>query len=154
VASNSSTTRRSRRIRTLFLERDATGKSYESRDRVEAGSDVVLTIDQSIQYQAEQALNAAMQRSHAKVRNGDRARSEERRDLALANAPSFDPNNVRGDESRTRSNWALQNIYEPGSTFKVVAFSAALERNSSRLTIGSICQMGAITGRRPRGPRS
>ena len=48
--------------------------------------------------------------------------------LALANAPTFDPNRVSDAKPETRSNWALQNIYEPGSTFKIVAFSAALEK--------------------------
>ena len=45
----------------------------------------------------------------------------------------------------TRSNWALQNIYEPGSTFKVVAFSAALEKKLARVDDHIDCQMGAIT---------
>ncbi|HEX8116804.1 MAG TPA: penicillin-binding protein, partial [Pyrinomonadaceae bacterium] len=47
--------------------------------------------------------------------------------LALANAPSFDPNDAGGASLEQRRNDALQNIYEPGSTFKVVAFTGALE---------------------------
>ena len=76
--------------------------------------------------------------------------------IALANAPSFDPNNVAATKAETRSNWALQNIYEPGSTFKVVAFSAALEKNLVKPEDRIDCQMGdhsrgtrsAITPRR------
>ena len=41
--------------------------------------------------------------------------------LALANAPSFDPNDPRAADEQARVNQALQNIYEPGSTFKIVA---------------------------------
>jgi cell division protein FtsI (penicillin-binding protein 3) len=65
--------------------------------------------------------------------------------LALANAPTFDPNRVADTKAETRSNWALQNIYEPGSTFKVVAFAAALERKLARVEDRIDCQMGAIT---------
>ncbi len=130
----------------LFLERDAKGKPYESFEIAsKPGQSVVLTIDQSIQYVAEQALSAAVQRSHAKSgtvivldpKSGDI--------LALANAPTFDPNNVSAATPQARSNWALQNIYEPGSTFKVVAFSAALEKKLARPDDRIDCQMGAIT---------
>jgi cell division protein FtsI (penicillin-binding protein 3) len=64
--------------------------------------------------------------------------------LALANAPTFDPNKVAEAKPETRSNWALQNIYEPGSTFKIVAFSAALEKKLARPDDRIDCQMGAI----------
>jgi cell division protein FtsI (penicillin-binding protein 3) len=130
----------------LFLEKDASGKPYESYEIAsKPGQTVVLTIDQSIQYQAEQALIAAVKNSRAKSgtvivldpRNGEI--------LALANAPTFDPNQVAASSAETRSNWALQNIYEPGSTFKVVAFSAALEKKLARVDDHIDCQMGAIT---------
>ena len=130
----------------VFLEKDATGKPYESYEiAAKPGNSVVLTIDQSIQYEAEQALNEAVKNSHAKSgtvivldpRSGDI--------LALANAPTFDPNQVAASSAETRSNWALQNIYEPGSTFKVVAFSAALEEKLARVDEHIDCQMGAIT---------
>jgi cell division protein FtsI (penicillin-binding protein 3) len=130
----------------LFLEKDASGKPYESFEIAsKPGQSVVLTIDQSIQYQAEQSLNTAIRNSRAKSgtvivldpRNGDV--------LALANAPGFNPNDVAASSADTRSNWALQNIYEPGSTFKVVAFSAALEKKLVRPDDHIDGQMGAIT---------
>src|ERR1051325_897186 len=130
----------------LYLEKDANGKPYESYEiAAKPGQTVVLTIDQSIQYIAEQALQGAVQRTHAKSgtaivldpRSGDI--------LALANAPTFDPNKVAETKPETRSNWALQNIYEPGSTFKVVAFSAAIEKKLARPEDRIDCQMGAIT---------
>ena len=130
----------------LFLERDATGKSYESHEIAsKPGQTVVLTIDQTIQYQAEQALNAAIERSHAKSGTVIVLDPKSGEILALANAPSFDPNNVAATKAETRSNWALQNIYEPGSTFKVVAFSAALENHLVKPDDRIDCQMGAIT---------
>jgi len=130
----------------LFVEKDAYGNPYESYEIAsKPGQTVVLTIDQSIQYQAEQALQAAVQRSHAKSGTVIVLDPRSGEILALANAPTFDPNKVSDARPETRSNWALQNIYEPGSTFKVVAFSAALEKNLAKPDDHIDCQMGAIT---------
>jgi cell division protein FtsI (penicillin-binding protein 3) len=130
----------------LFLEKDANGKPYESYEiAAKPGQTVVLTIDQSIQYQAEQALNAAVKSSRAKSGSVIVLDPRSGEILALANAPSFDPNQVAASSAEARSNWALQNIYEPGSTFKVVAFSAALEKKLARVEDHIDCQMGAIT---------
>jgi cell division protein FtsI (penicillin-binding protein 3) len=130
----------------LFLERDAKGKPYESYEIAsKPGQTVVLTIDQTVQYQAEQALNAAIQRTRAKSGTVIVLDPTSGEILALANAPSFDPNNVAATKAETRSNWALQNIYEPGSTFKIVAFAAALEKNLVKPEDRIDCQMGAIT---------
>lgn len=130
----------------LFLEKDANGKPYESYEIAsKPGQTVVLTIDQSIQYQAEQALQAAVQRSRAKSGTVIVLDPRSGEILALANAPTFDPNKVAEAKAETRSNWALQNIYEPGSTFKIVAFSAAIEKKLAKIDDRIDCQMGAIT---------
>ena len=130
----------------LFLEKDASGKPYESYEIAsKPGQTVVLTIDQSIQYQAEQALQAAVQRTRAKSGTVIVLDPRSGEILALANAPTFDPNRVADAKPETRSNWALQNIYEPGSTFKVVAFSAALEKHLVKPDDHIDCQMGAVT---------
>src|SRR5215207_5293227 len=130
----------------LFLEKDANGKPYEGYEiAAKPGQTVVLTIDQTIQYQAEQALQAAVQQSRAKSGSVIVLDPRSGEILALANAPTFDPNRVSEAKPETRSNWALQNIYEPGSTFKVVAFSAALEKKLARVDDHIDCQMGAIT---------
>jgi cell division protein FtsI (penicillin-binding protein 3) len=130
----------------LFLEKDANGKPYESYEiAAKPGQTVVLTIDQSIQYLAEQALQDAVQRSHAKSGTVIVLDPRSGEILALANAPTFDPNKVAEAKPETRSNWALQNIYEPGSTFKIVAYSAAIEKKLVRPEDHIDCQMGAIT---------
>ena len=130
----------------LFLEKDANGKPYESYEiAAKPGQTVVLTIDQSIQYLAEQALQGAVQRSRAKSGTVIVLDPRSGEILALANAPTFDPNKVAEAKPETRSNWALQNIYEPGSTFKIVAFSAAIEKKLARPEDRIDCQMGAIT---------
>jgi cell division protein FtsI (penicillin-binding protein 3) len=130
----------------LVVEKDANGKAYESYEIAsKPGQTVVLTIDQTIQYHAEQALQAAVQRSRAKSGTVIVLDPRSGEILALANAPTFDPNKVSEAKPETRSNWALQNIYEPGSTFKVVAFSAALEKQLAKVDDRIDCQMGAIT---------
>src|SRR6185503_16489787 len=117
----------------LFLEKDATGRAYESFEiPAKPGQTVVLTIDQTIQYHAEQALQAAVARSHAKSGTAIVLDPRTGEILALANAPTFDPNKVSDSTADARSNWALQNIYEPGSTFKIVAFSAAIDRKLAK----------------------
>src|SRR5262245_60712227 len=79
----------------LFVEKDAYGKPYESYEIAsKPGQTVVLTIDQSIQYQAEQALQAAVQRSRAKSGSVIVLDPRSGEILALANAPTFDPNKV------------------------------------------------------------
>ena len=130
----------------LFIEKDASGKAYEGYEiAAKPGQTVILTIDQTIQYQAEQALQAAVSQAHAKSGSAIVLDPRSGEILALANAPTFDPNRVSDAKPETRSNWALQNIYEPGSTFKVVAFSAALENKLARVDERIDCQMGAIT---------
>lgn len=130
----------------LFLEKDATGKPYESFEiAATQGQTVVLTIDQAVQYEAERALQSAVERAHAKSGSVIVLDPRSGEILALANAPSFDPNNVSASPADNRRNWALQNIYEPGSTFKIVAFSAAIEKKLARPDDKIDCQMGAIT---------
>src|SRR5438552_2716400 len=65
--------------------------------------------------------------------------------LALANAPTFDPNHAAKVSPEERANGALQNIYEPGSTFKIVAYSAAIEKGLVKPDDQIDCQMGSIT---------
>jgi cell division protein FtsI (penicillin-binding protein 3) len=130
----------------LFLEKDATGRAYESFEiPAKPGQTVVLTIDQTIQFHAERALQAAVERSRAKSGTAIVLDPRTGEILALANAPAFDPNNVGASSAEARSNWALQNIYEPGSTFKIVAYSAAIDRKLAKPDDRIDCQMGAIT---------
>jgi len=130
----------------LFLEKDATGRPYESYEiAAKQGQSVVLTIDQGIQYQVERALQGAVERTHAKSGSVIVLDPRSGEILAMANAPSFDPNAVAASPADNRRNWALQNVYEPGSTFKIVAFSAAIEKKLAKPDDRIDCQMGSIT---------
>src|SRR6266853_269300 len=130
----------------VYLEVDRDRHAFESYEvQPHPGQTVVLTIDQLIQYRTEQALQAAVERSHAKSGSAIVMDPRTGEILALANAPSFDPNQPQKDSAEARVNGALQNIYEPGSTFKIVAYSAAIEKGLVRPEDKIDCQMGQIT---------
>jgi cell division protein FtsI/penicillin-binding protein 2 len=129
----------------LYLERDARRHSFESYEiQPHPGQTVVLTVDQTIQFRTEQALVAAVERAHAKSGTAIVMDPRTGEILALANAPTFDPNQPK-DSAEGRSNGALQSIYEPGSTFKIVAYSAAIEKGLVTPQDKIDCQMGSIT---------
>lgn len=130
----------------LYLETDAKRRAFESYEiQPHPGQTVVLTIDQTIQYRTEQALVAAVERTHAKSGTAIVMDPQTGEILALANAPSFDPNQPPKDAAEGRANGALQSIYEPGSTFKIVAYSAAIEKGLVKPEDKIDCQMGQIT---------
>ena len=130
----------------LFLERDSLGKAYQSFEvPSKPGQNVVLTLDQMIQYRAEQALAAAVEKAHAKSGTAIVLDPHTGEILALANAPTFDPNKPGAAKAETRINQALEYVYEPGSTFKIVAYSAAIEKGLVKPDDTIDCQMGSIT---------
>jgi cell division protein FtsI (penicillin-binding protein 3) len=129
----------------LFVETDAHRRAYNSLEvEPRPGQAVVLTIDQMVQYRTEQALSAAVANSKAKSGTAIVLDPRTGEILALANAPSFDPNDARTAAAECRANQALQNIYEPGSTFKIVAYSAAIEEGLVKPDDHIDCQMGSI----------
>lgn len=130
----------------LFLERDSRGRTYHSFEvESKPGQSVVLTLDQMIQYRAEQALAAAVERAHAKSGTAIVLEPHTGEILALANAPTFDPNKPGAAKPATRINQALEYVYEPGSTFKIVAYSAAIEKGLVKPDDKIDCLMGKIT---------
>jgi cell division protein FtsI (penicillin-binding protein 3) len=130
----------------LYLEMDRDRRAFESHEvQPHPGQTVVLTIDQAIQYRTEQALGAAVERAHAKSGTAIVMDPQTGEILALANAPSFDPNQPPKGSVEDRVNGALQTTYEPGSTFKVVAYSAAIEKGLVKPEDKIDCQMGQIT---------
>jgi cell division protein FtsI (penicillin-binding protein 3) len=130
----------------VFVERDAHLHPYGSLEAAaRQGQTVVLTLDQMVQYRTEQALRAAVENAHAKSGTAIVLDPRTGEILALANAPAFDPNDSRTVSKETLANGALQNIYEPGSTFKIVAYSAAIEKGLVKPDDKIDCQMGSIT---------
>ncbi|HVF44946.1 MAG TPA: penicillin-binding transpeptidase domain-containing protein, partial [Pyrinomonadaceae bacterium] len=105
----------------VLLDKDGKRKAFESEGLApQDGRTVVLTIDQTVQYIVERELAAAVERTHAKSAAAVVLEPHTGEVLALANAPTFDPNMAGAVSDEARRNDALQNIYEPGSTFKLV----------------------------------
>ncbi len=94
----------------------------------EDGNTVVLTLDSTIQYMAEQTL-ADLMESEVSPTSATIVvmRPKTAEILAMANAPGFDPNNYGDYEVSAYRNRAVTDTYEPGSTFKIITMSAALE---------------------------
>lgn len=131
--------------RTL-VESDGRRRPFKSFDIApRTGRTVQLTIDQAVQYHAEQIMADALARTRARAATAVVLDPRSGEILALVNAPSFDPNSANRVTPQMRTNEALQNIYEPGSTFKIVAYSAAIEEGLARPDERVDCQMGSIT---------
>jgi cell division protein FtsI (penicillin-binding protein 3) len=90
------------------------------------GADVELTIDQNMQYFVERALDDVVEAYHAKGAWVIVQRVKTGEILAMASRPDFDLNEFRATGVNERLNRAIGCVYEPGSTFKAVTVSAAL----------------------------
>lgn len=91
------------------------------------GGTVELTIDQYVQYIAERELEAGIEKYKAKGGSVVVLDPSNGEILAEANYPTFNPNYAGQADPADRTNRAIENIYEPGSTFKIVTVSAAIE---------------------------
>jgi cell division protein FtsI (penicillin-binding protein 3) len=109
------------------------------------GENLVLSIDANIQYMAERALDAQMLKTkalHGTVVVQDPHTGQI---LALAISPRFNPNDQRHMDASVLTNLAVSDVYEPGSTFKLVTYSAALDGAGVQPTDLVDCQNGAMT---------
>lgn len=91
------------------------------------GQHVVLTIDSVIQFLAERALQRAVDQYHATSGSVVVLDARDNSILALASNPTFDPNRFKDFSANAWRNRPVQDLYEPGSTFKIVAASGGLE---------------------------
>jgi cell division protein FtsI (penicillin-binding protein 3) len=126
------------------IDSDAHRHTFHSTGAGIPGKNVVLTLDEKIQYIAEKALAEAMARTQAAggvaiVQNPNTGEI-----LALANQPTFNPNDIGASSDTARLDRAVGWIYEPGSTFKSVTLSAVLEENLTNPHEVINCQNGAI----------
>ncbi len=129
----------------LMISVDARKHWFASVEKEpEAGSSVVLTIDQNIQYIAERELERAMEETKAVAGTVVVENPHTGEILALTNRPTFNPNNRKEIRPETLKNHAISDVYEPGSTFKVVTVSAGLEEKVTRPDEMFDCQMGSI----------
>ena len=98
----------------------------ENFDPPQPGRSLFLTIDKQLQYFTELTLSEATRRYQAEAGTAIVMRPGTGEILALANVPTFDPNKPGESTTLERRNRALVDVYEPGSAFKIVAASGAL----------------------------
>ena len=104
------------------------GTSFSRAERPPtSGSTLELTIDEYLQHVAERELHAGVVENRAAGGTAIVMNPHTGEILAMANEPTFNPNAYRDFDDADRRNRAVQDLYEPGSTFKVVTASAAIE---------------------------
>ena len=133
----------------MLVQTDARRHAFSRFERPPtAGSTVELTIDEYLQHIAERELHAGVLENRAVGGSAIMMNPRTGEILAMANEPTFNPNAYRESDEIARRNRAVQDLYEPGSTFKIVTASAAIEEkvlqvdalidtNPGRLMIGS-----------------
>ncbi len=111
----------------------------------DAGENLVLSIDENIQFIAERALDAVM--AHTQAANGTVVIQDVHTGqiLALAIRPTFNPNDFRHTTPELLRDHAVSDVYEPGSTFKLVTYAAAIDQHVVTPDDIIDCQGGAIT---------
>ena len=113
---------------TLLVQTDARQRGFGREERKPTtGATLELTIDEQLQHIAERELRAAVREHQAEAGSVVILDPRTGEILALANAPTFNPNVFNQSTPTARRNRAVQDLYEPGSTFKVVTASAALD---------------------------
>lgn len=119
------------KVKQVVLQRDGRGRAIfpEARefDSVLSGQGIQLTIDEVIQYIAEQALESAVSRTHARGGAVIVMNPKTGEILAWTLRPTFDPNRLDLATPDLWRNRAVTDPYEPGSTLKVVLAAAALQ---------------------------
>ncbi len=119
------------RKRTIVVVRDAAGRRLRMLDTEQSepprGYDIVLTLDEAIQTAAERELARQVRHSNASSGTILVLDSQNGAILAMAQEPPFNPNDFENANPNTWRNRAITDSYEPGSTFKVVMATAALE---------------------------
>ena len=129
----------------MFISVDARKQWFSDVEKQpETGDSLVLTVDKNIQYIAEKELEQAIHDTQAIAGTVIVENPHTGEILALANRPTFDPNQRKQVTPAALTNRAVSYAYEPGSTFKLVTISAALEEKLTTPDELFDCQMGAI----------
>ncbi len=110
---------RDAKMRDLMIEKDFVAPKD--------GNNVVLTIDETIQFIAERALQKAFEKHNAASASIIVLDPKTGEVLAFANRPTFDPDKPEAFPMENRTNRAVAFVYEPGSVFKIVTAAAGLE---------------------------
>lgn len=128
-----------------YVFRDAKGNVLsDGLSREIKGNNVSLTIDEGLQYILEKNLDAAVLHWRAASATAIMIDPYTGEILAMANRPTFDVNNPSDATPSQRRNRAITDCYEPGSTFKIIAGTAALEEGIVKPDTKFDCNTGYI----------
>lgn len=131
--------------RTLVQMRDALGRPFFVSREATHGDEMhnlILTIDKDIQYRAQQALKAAVEKTEAKSGQCIVIDPETGELLAMAVYPLFNPNTFKKHRPYQWRNRIITDVYEPGSTVKPFLLAAALDRNIVTTNTKFYCENG------------
>ena len=113
---------------TVLIQTDARRRAFSRLERPPtAGATLELTIDEHLQHVVERELRVGVEENRAAAGTAVVMDPRTGEILALANWPTFNPNVYRDAPPEAQRNRATQDLYEPGSTFKIVTASAAFE---------------------------
>ncbi len=128
-----------------LIQIDARRQWYGHIERPpDPGQNLVLTIDQTIQYIAEKELQQGMEDTQAIAGTVVVENPKTGEILALVNRPTFNPNSFGSVPAEALKNRAVTDIYEPGSVFKIVTYSAAIDQHLITPDDKVDCQHGSI----------
>lgn len=129
-----------------WQDRDRLGRVYDEEDveQREPPKDIILTINNSIQYKVEEALEKGVKASNSKSGMAIVADPKTGEILAMANYPTFDPNRYTEFATESYQNKTIQSIYSPGSVFKLVTYSSAIDSGSINANGTVDCRSGFI----------
>ncbi|MFQ6108596.1 MAG: peptidoglycan D,D-transpeptidase FtsI family protein [Candidatus Aminicenantales bacterium] len=129
-----------------LILRDAKQREYhfEIIEEPKPGTDMILTIDETIQYIAEKELERTVAEKKAKWGTVIINEPSSGEILAMASCPSYDLNNLPSNPMKLDRNPAIHFLFDPGSTFKIITFAAALESESIDFSEEFDCSPGFI----------
>ena len=131
-----------------IIEHDRKGHEIRALRNEELGPhdgfNVVLTVDQVIQHVAEQELDKAMIEFKPQAGVIIITRPKTGEILAMSSRPTFDPTNMDAASADARRNRCISDVAEPGSTFKIVVCSGALNEGIVSLDDQFDCENGAF----------
>jgi cell division protein FtsI (penicillin-binding protein 3) len=129
----------------IVVMEDAKKRWFDaSQAKLDHGADVVLTLDEKIQYLSERELDAAIAKTHAIAGTAIVINPNNGEILALANWPTFNPNKASEAPAEARMDRAVSALYEPGSTFKLVTLAAAFNEGITRPDEVFDCENGSV----------
>jgi cell division protein FtsI/penicillin-binding protein 2 len=118
-------------------------RAYREEDvAAHDGFNVVLTIDPTIQHIVEEELGRVWHLHQARSAYGIVMRPSDGAILAMANIPTYDPNNTANINWSYARNRCITDTFEPGSTFKIVTLASGIEHSVVELETKIFCENG------------